>query len=99
MVVDWPAPPASDAERQLATDKLALKAQIRTALAELAAKHGIAEVEVDQVMWAYVDDAVSSLTRAHERGLGSSHADGGAGATICDFPRAFTARRFPAVAT
>jgi len=33
----------------------------------LAARHGIAEGEVDHVMWAYIDQAVRDLTFTHER--------------------------------
>jgi hypothetical protein len=33
----------------------------------LAAKHGIADGEVDHVMWAYIDQAVRDLTFTHER--------------------------------
>jgi hypothetical protein len=69
MVIEWPARSALHREEQLESDKLELKAQIRTALAGLAARHGIAEGEVDHVMWAYVDQAVRDLTLAHERGL------------------------------
>jgi len=68
-VINWSARPASNREEQLQADKLELKAQIRMALADLAARHGIAEGEVDHVMWAYVDQAVRDLTFAHERGL------------------------------
>ena len=68
MVINWPAcsAPAPDREEQLESDKLELKAQIRTALADLAARHGIAEGEVDHVMWAYIDQAVRDLTFVHE---------------------------------
>ncbi|HYD05475.1 MAG TPA: hypothetical protein VEC60_07105 [Reyranella sp.] len=69
MVIHWPAHSAPDVEQQLESDKLELKAEIRTALANLAARHGIAEGEVDHVMWAYIDQAVHDLTFAHERGL------------------------------
>ena len=69
MVIKWPARTAPDREEQLEVDKLELKAQIRTALADMAARHGIAQGEVDHVMWAYIDQAVRDLTLAHERGL------------------------------
>ena len=71
MVIKWPAHTARalDREELLETDKLELKAQIRTALADMASRHGIAEGEVDHVMWAYIDQAVRDLTLAHERGL------------------------------
>jgi len=71
MVIDWHARSARalDREEQLESDKLELKAQIRTALADMAARHGIAEGEVDHVMWAYIDQAVRDLTLAHERGV------------------------------
>jgi hypothetical protein len=69
MVIKWPARSAPDGEEQLETDKLELKAQIRTALADLAARHGIAQGEVDHVMWAYIDQAVQDLTFTHERGV------------------------------
>ena len=71
MVIKWPAlsTRALDRGEQLETDKLELKAQIRTALADMATRHGIAEGEVDHVMWAYIDQAVRDLTLAHERGL------------------------------
>jgi hypothetical protein len=70
MVINWPGRSApADPEEQLQSDKLDLKAQIRTALADMAARHGIAEGEVDHVMWAYIDQAVRDLTFAHERGL------------------------------
>jgi hypothetical protein len=67
MVINWPARSAPDREEQLESDKLELKAQIRAALADLAARHGIAEGEVDHVMWAYIDQAVRDLTFVHER--------------------------------
>lgn len=69
MVIQWPGPRAVRREEtsDLESDKLELKAEIRTALAELAAKHGIAEGEVDHVMWAYIDQAVRDLTFTHER--------------------------------
>jgi hypothetical protein len=67
MVLNWPARSAPSHEEQLESDKLELKAQIRTALADLAARHGIAEGEVDHVMWAYIDQAVRDLTFVHER--------------------------------
>jgi hypothetical protein len=60
-----------DREAHLESDKLELKAQIRMALADMAARHGIAEGEVDHVMWAYIDQAVRDLTLTHERGLAS----------------------------
>jgi hypothetical protein len=69
MVINWPARSAAQPEEQLETDKVELKAQIRTALADLAARHGIAQGEVDHVMWAYIDQAVRDLTFSHERGL------------------------------
>ena len=69
MVINWPARPAADPGQDLENDKLELKAQIRTALADLAARHGIAQGEVDHVMWAYIDQAVGDLTFAHERGV------------------------------
>ena len=89
MVIDWSARPASASEQELATDKLELKAQIRMALAGWAARHGIAEVEVDQVMWAYIDDAVRNLTLAHERGLEVSRTEASPGATIRALTRPF----------
>ena len=59
MVIDWSARSArAPREGQLESDKLELKAQIRTALADMAARHGIAQGEVDHVMWAYIDQAV-----------------------------------------
>jgi hypothetical protein len=90
MVINWPArsAPASNPEEKLETDKLELKAQIRTALADLATRHGIAEVEVDQVMWAYIDNAVRDLTFTHERGLTPPTAEEPArSATVCAFVR------------
>ena len=69
MVIPWPGRPAAPRAEQLESDKLELKAQIRMALADLAARHGIAEGEVDHVMWAYIDQAVRDLTLVHERGL------------------------------
>lgn len=71
MVIQWPGRCALRHEEtpDLESDKLELKAEIRTALAELAAKHGIAEGEVDHVMWAYIDQAVRDLTFTHERTL------------------------------
>jgi hypothetical protein len=56
----------------LESDKLELKAEIRTALA--AARHGIAPGEVDHVMWAYIDQAVRDLTFTHERTSSSAEA-------------------------
>jgi hypothetical protein len=71
MVIQWPGRSAlcRIEEPDLEADKLELKAEIRDALATLAARHGIAEGEVDHVMWAYIDQAVRDLTFAHERGL------------------------------
>jgi hypothetical protein len=85
MVINWPARPASPREEQLESDKLELKAQIRTALADLASRHGIAEGEVDHVMWAYIDQAVRDLTFKHEHGLAPS-----AEATVVAFGRPLT---------
>jgi hypothetical protein len=87
MVITWSARHQAPAlESQLASDKLEIKAQIRTALIALAAKHGIAEGEVDHVMWAYVDQAVHDLTFRHERGLamGGERAKAGPSA-VCEF--------------
>jgi hypothetical protein len=67
MVIKWPGRCAVPREVQLESDKQDLKAEIRTALAAMAAKHGIADGEVDHVMWAYIDQAVRDLTLAHER--------------------------------
>ena len=71
MVIQWPGRRALRQEEalDLESDKLELKAEIRTALAALAARHGIAEGEVDHVMWSYIDHAVRDLTFIHERGL------------------------------
>jgi hypothetical protein len=69
MVIDWTARSAPAREEKLESDKVELKAQIRAALTHLAARHGIAEGEVDHVMWAYIDQAVHDLTFAHEHGL------------------------------
>jgi len=70
MVIKWPGRSAPRrAETDLESDKLELKGEIRTALAAMAARHGIAEGEVDHVMWAYIDQAVRDLTFAHERSL------------------------------
>jgi len=60
MVIEWPGRSALRREEpDLQSDKLELKAEIRTALAAMAARHGIAEGEVDHVMWAYIDQARS----------------------------------------
>ena len=69
MVIQWPGRRALRCEESLdlESDKLELKAEIRTALAALAARHGIAQGEVDHVMWAYIDQAVRDLTFTHER--------------------------------
>lgn len=69
MVIQWPGRSARPSEEavDLECDKLELKAEIRTALAALAARHGIAPGEVDHVMWAYIDQAVRDLTFTHER--------------------------------
>jgi hypothetical protein len=71
MVIQWPGHRVSCREEtlDLESDKQELKAEIRTALAALAARHGIAEGEVDHVMWAYIDQAVRDLTFTHERTL------------------------------
>ena len=70
MVITWPGRCVSRPEEpDLESDKRELKAEIRTALAAMAARHGIAEGEVDHVMWAYIDQAVRDLTFVHERGL------------------------------
>lgn len=71
MVIQWPGRCALRREEtlDLESDKLELKAEIRTALAALAARHGIAEGEVDHVMWAYIDQAVRDLTFSHEHDL------------------------------
>ena len=83
MVINWPARPAADPGQDLENDKLELKAQIRTALADLAARHGIAQGEVDHVMWAYIDQAVGDLTFAHERGVApAGEADTRSGAVL-----------------
>jgi hypothetical protein len=89
MVINWPARSASviRPEEQLETDKVELRAQIRTALADLAARHGIAEGEVDHVMAAYVDQAVSDLTFRHEHGLTSPAEQPPRSATVCAFVR------------
>ena len=87
MVIKWPARSALPPGEQLETDKVELKAQIRTALADLATRHGIAEVEVDQVMWAYIDQAVRDLTFAHERGLETPAEEPVGSATVCAFVR------------
>jgi hypothetical protein len=65
MVIQWPGHRAH--RHDIESDKLELKAEIRTALAALATRHGIAEGEVDHVMWAYIDQAVRDLTFTHER--------------------------------
>ena len=69
MVIQWPGHLALRCEESLdlEADKLELKAEIRTALAALAARHGMAQGEVDHVMWAYIDQAVRDLTFTHER--------------------------------
>lgn len=69
MVIQWPGHRALRCEEtlDLESDKLELKAEIRMALVALAARHGIAEGEVDHVMWAYIDQAVRDLTLRHER--------------------------------
>lgn len=69
MVIQWPGRRALRCEEtlDLESDKLELKAEIRMALVALAARHGIAEGEVDHVMWAYIDQAVRDLTLRHER--------------------------------
>lgn len=74
MVIQWPGRRTLRCEetRDLESDKLELKAEIRTALSALAAKHGIAEGEVDHVMWAYIDQAVRDLTFTHERSVPAS---------------------------
>ena len=87
MVIDWPALSAPDSEERLQSDKLELKAQIRTALAELAGRHGIAQGEVDHVMWAYIDQAVSDLTLAHERRLKPCLRDNRKAAPVVPFKR------------
>jgi hypothetical protein len=87
MVINWPAHAALPPGEKLETDKVELKAQIRTALADLATRHGIAEVEVDQVMWAYIDQAVRDLTFAHERGLTPPAEEPTRNATVCAFRR------------
>jgi hypothetical protein len=87
MVIKWPARSALPPGEQLQTDKIELKAQIRTALADLAARHGIAEGEVDQVMWAYIDQAVSDLTFAHERGIAPAAEEPARNATVSAFRR------------
>jgi hypothetical protein len=70
MVIQWPGRCAPRREAlDLESDKLELKAEIRTALAALAGRHGIAEGEVDHMMWAYIDQAIRDLTFTHERGL------------------------------
>jgi hypothetical protein len=89
MVINWPGRSASppDREEQLETDKLELKAQIRTALADLAARHGIAQGEVDQVMWAYIDHAVRDLTFTHERGVAPADKEEARSAAVVAFGR------------
>ncbi len=69
MVIQWPGRRALRREEtlDLESDKQKLKAEIRTALAALAARHGIAEGEVDHVMWGYIDQAVRDLTFMRER--------------------------------
>jgi hypothetical protein len=74
MVIQWPGrrPPHCEETPDLEADKLELKAEIRTALAALATRHGIAQGEVDHVMWAYIDQAVRDLTFMHEHSVPAS---------------------------
>jgi hypothetical protein len=90
MVIKWPvrsAPAAPAREGQLDTDKLDLKAQIRTALADLATRHGIAAGEVDHVMWAYIDQAVDDLTFTYERGVAPAEKEPTPNAPVLAFGR------------